>query len=379
MLTGQLLVTNEELRETSRNNGIGNEVCELNPVLMQELYKLRHDNKELQSKLSQTSVDALNELTKENEDLKYMNQSLQTKWSETKDALAAANNHIQNLFAEIAFLKKEIADLNQCKAQLESKNEDCLNQIKSLTTTKENLEKQILMASADLEEEVMKRRKVERVKKQHETENQRLKLLQATTGGEAVVTNADYEAAAKEIRSMQEQLDSANQEISRLKSVLDSNGCKDAISLASGSDGSSTRTLLKPHRSSTAMGHNALSSHHHGSQVNSYLEQVELNDRRIEQLEREKREILSRALEDNKEKVELTQKLMVMDKECSNLRTELRKITLDKERVERKLNLNGLEDVEKGSSHSGSILTASVDKENILVTKKRKLNATLEI
>lgn len=69
------------------------------------------------------------------------------------------------------------------------------------------------------------------------------------------------------------------------------------------------------------------------------IDQSEIVDKRIEQLSKEKRELIAKSLEGNKEKMELSQKLIQAEKEVTSLKTKLTKVTLDKERLERKITL----------------------------------------
>lgn len=192
--------------------------------------------------------------------------------------------------------------------------------------------------SAELEEELQKRRRLDRTKRMLETENQRLKvqLGGAAEGGNQPL-NGDFTLAAKELRSMQEQIDGQQQEITALRQQLqmasrasdgssDEAGGQQVSSLHSRAVRVGVSASLKP-----ATAGNASQS------IQSFIEQTEFNDKRIEQLNREKREILSKCMEDGKEKVELGQRLAAVDKENNALRTELRKIMLEKERLERRM------------------------------------------
>lgn len=67
-----------------------------------------------------------------------------------------------------------------------------------------------------------------------------------------------------------------------------------------------------------------------------YLEQTEVIDKRVEQLIREKRELLSKNLEENKERIEISQKLIASEREVRNLKAKVTKMTLEKERAERR-------------------------------------------
>lgn len=378
-LSSQLSCTSEELRTQQRGSGIGEGVSEFNPVLMQELMKLREENTNLQSQLQATSVETLERLSKENADLSIMNQSLIEKWNTTKSDLQHANQCIESLESELAKtkmdyeiylmnLKQDHSNLTeQLREELRQNKEEYKNTISQLTDNYENelaqlkeqhqkdiealqdqhrkelarlhgeREKEVEAMklqhdrlSIDLEEEKNKRRKVERLKKLFESESQRQKLqLSALQNGSQGLGNgdsADLQTAAKEMKTMQEQLNAAQAEIHTLKALLENTATSASVSAG----GSSTHgKALKPSSSSSSSGSSVM--------IHTYLEHAEVTDKRIEQLEREKRDILSRALEDNKEKMELSQKLLFMDKENHSLKTEVRKLTLEKERIERKL------------------------------------------
>ena len=68
------------------------------------------------------------------------------------------------------------------------------------------------------------------------------------------------------------------------------------------------------------------------------LQQNELySEKRIGQMQKEKREMIARNLEENKEKIELSQKLLLCEREVTTLKTKLTKATLENERLERKM------------------------------------------
>lgn len=74
-----------------------------------------------------------------------------------------------------------------------------------------------------------------------------------------------------------------------------------------------------------------------GGVYGGYLEQTEVIDKRVEQLIREKRELLSKNLEENKERIEISQKLICSEREVRNLKAKVTKMTLEKERSERRI------------------------------------------
>ena len=190
-----------------------------------------------------------------------------------------------------------------------------------------------------------------------------------------MATSRDIDKVIKELKSMQQELNEANKEISFLRSrgncsLVDGregattsaapgeqsrnenpSNARNCASIASSNGGSnsslqSNTSLKGPSRVLRPL-HGATSSSRADmegedsqsslSQPQGFLEQAELSDKRIDQLTKEKREMISKTLEENKEKMELTQKLLVSEKEVATLRTELRKAMLEKERAERKL------------------------------------------
>ena len=74
-----------------------------------------------------------------------------------------------------------------------------------------------------------------------------------------------------------------------------------------------------------------------GGTYGGYLEQTDMVDKRVEQLTREKRDLLSKNLEENKERVEVSQKLIASEKEIRTLKSKITKMTLEKERAERRV------------------------------------------
>jgi hypothetical protein len=406
ILQDELMETMEELREKSRGNGIGEGLCELNPGLMAEFRRLQNENHELKSKLSSTSEENLSKLEKELRDEKFMSKSLNDKWNQTKDALTKANQEISRLNSVRLNLEEQLKQLKAqfsenmimceqelitrawnhrtfCEAQqmqfsneIDALNKQSTERINELTTNfsneiqmnleqfekeKATLNEQIQLIIRDLEDEKVKRRKAERLKELFQSESQRQKLQlsimndpnnSSSTGGGSG-NNLDFDIAAKELKTMQQSLDTANKEIAQLKSLLDCQSKMTPMSSATQSTGNittTTKSLLqtKPQRvlpQSSGNNHHistGQSNNNAGHSMFSYLEQSEVTDKRIEQLEREKREILSRSLEDNKEKMELSQKLLFLDKENSSLKNEIRKVILEKERMERKMLKNNV-------------------------------------
>eukprot|EP01039_Chlorochromonas_danica_P005224 gene5224-5755_t len=374
-LTQELQQTSEQLRTQTRYQGIGEGISELNPILMQELHKLRTENADLIAKIARCSTDSLMQLEKEIGDVKCINSNLQQKWSQTKDQLQAAE-------AMIVLLNEQLCTERQAaKEQIQSLQEN-MQTLQSQYESRLAVETQRVMTiSGELEEEVLKRRRLERTKRLLDTELQRLKvqLNGANSAGEGgcLPLSGDYALAAKEMKSMQEQIDQQQIEIASLKQQLH---CSGAMAMAVAADSSSvpvgTKRPLQPCvggsegigatptsglraralRSANAQTVGGSATASASQSIQSFIEQTELNEKKLEQLNREKREILSKSLEDNKEKMELGQKLVIAEKENIFLKNELRKVRLEKERLERKLMKEGDASVDKENYAAGLVL-----------------------
>lgn len=274
-------------------------------------------------------------------------------------------------------------------AQLEETHDEAIADLQQRhTAALAEAEQRLVLLQADLDQEVVKRRKVERLKKLYETESQRQRLqlqhltaAQESNGG-AGFAHGDFDVAAKEIRTLQEKLDEAHRELHQWKTQAASgvvvtvgvdkenlskshanalaaatmatvagSSSTTAASAAGASSTSSLRKpplrLLNPSTSSGLAGGasnglgNASTAKVNPAAMINYAEQAELHDKQLEQLAREKRELLTKSLEENKEKMELSQRLLALDKENAQLKADLRKRTLEKERLERNLIKSG--------------------------------------
>jgi hypothetical protein len=170
----------------------------------------------------------------------------------------------------------------------------------------ERLTKREAELGADIEEERIKRRKVEREKKFFEAEVHRHKT-QAQSSGTG--SSQEVESAAKEMKSMQMELDAAYKELERLR-------VRNEGAAADGNSASRIRTASQSAASTGAAS--------------------DLNAKKVEQLTRERRELIAKSLEENKEKLDLSQKLLTAEKELTSLKMKVTKLTLEKERMERK-------------------------------------------
>lgn len=516
-LAEELKATSEQLRSAERSNGLTNNgVNEFNPVLMQEMEKLKSENKELTERIALCSVDHLQSLEKKLSDQESVVNSLQKKWIATKDSLEEARQNIHSLNAQLLHLNEEYAalqyrfdesvrlsaeELHSLKAAhlitLTTTQEAAAQQLKETVDTYEeekaelssslenmttkfttthtelitlqgqhedltvqffesekkrkldtlefeqkfsrqktefdtevsNLSEQLQQnqqessatinrlkaeqkarmnsMASDYEEECGKRRKSDRAKKFFEAEVQRLKIqlqVAMTSSGDsgaAASVGTDVKAALREIKSMQQQLDAAHAEIAALRSMEGGDSSSSSSKLLHSSSSSSSasssyssskigvlgstesrRAKLASLRGSMGLGvsgdsemmsgnsaaASAPTMHSHGQDGHEgkgngssgsnggvgggYLEHAELTDRRVDQLKREKRGMLSKTLEEGKEKMEMSQKLLMNEKEISSLKTDVRKLTLEKERLERKM--MKLTESSKGSSSTAA-------------------------
>lgn len=447
-LSHQLQLASEEMREQSRYQGIGEGMNEFNSTLVQELNLLKQEKEQMTALLSASSVESLEKLTKENEESKLLITSLQQKLFMTKNTLQETQQQLASTQQTLFVTKTNYAtSMEEFKATQGLAEEDRrsgrrrhLENVYLLTTQQETMIKQLkhsqsiameeleqrtkqeityqqqlaLQHQLQLDEESMKRKKSERLKKFYESESQRYKLQcqllsnssqqDGTSNGLFGITNTNSSntvaVSNEEMNIMHNQLHNAQTEIAHLKEqlsqqqqqlpvlttaaavlIFDENAppAMTAIPAASTTSQSlkvsaSSRiaaarsSLSRPASRVTTQAANAStkalrgtdSASGKGTSMQCFLEQTELNDKRLEQFAREKKELVSRSLEDKKEKNELSQKLLMVDKENESLKKELRKLTLDKERMERQMMKNGI-----ALPPSSSTLTSrSFEKEN---------------
>lgn len=215
----------------------------------------------------------------------------------------------------------------------------------------------------DLEEERHKRRKVEREKKFFESEaknnkNQLLVAGGAGGGGGGI----EVESALRELKTMQTALDAANAEIAALRAA----GCSSAAQATEGpgsSSGTSTaagglssrplRVKTGAERESTASATATTAA-----SFSNYFEHNGLVEKRLEQADRERRQLIAQNLEESKNKMELQQKLLMSEKEVAALKREKSKLTLEKERLHSQLSKLGKEPVDAQVDENANINTS---------------------
>lgn len=298
---------------------------------------LRHGSllDETNCRLTQTKT-FLGEKTIELAEMTDENSSLLSNLTETQSKLNESENkrkrHEEETELEIVTLKKRhIDDITALKEAEEQRAAELASQHESSIEAEISRTRQ---AQADLEEERLKRRRVEREKKLHESEAHRYKSQLQTSGSSG---GGDVESALKEIKSMEKQLDAANAELALYKSSSGGN-CKESGSTlsrnSSAGPSSSGPLRIKP-------------SEGNGTFYGGFIEQSDLSDKRVEQITREKRELLAKYLEESKEKGEVQQKLILSEKEIASLKSKMTKVILDKERLERKIALSKEKAIDK--------------------------------
>lgn len=288
----------------------------------------------------------------------------------------------------------DVKSLNECKNHLEASLQLTQEKLaKEITARKESIEshrsavqrmtvehdsqitaeqEKVRSLTADLESEKMKRRRVERERKllDEEVHKAKMQLQVAGTG-----SGHDVEAALQELKMMQQQLNAAENEVHRLRSggaicssgsapsSLSSHSTSGVVVMTSAAPGTGTTsnktepTRALPHSTSrsgtgsaggiSSNGIGAASRILPGSGVShsttngigsktGFQESVDLNERKIAQMQKERRELIAKNLEDNKEKHDLAQQLLQSEEKVKAMRRKVTDIELEKERMERK-------------------------------------------
>lgn len=299
-------------------------------------------------------------------------------------------------------LKETRCKLEETEANVVSINEDNKRKVEELSTTYQEEVKAVVekgkrkiaemenehaialdlenrkvnSLAADVEEEKLKRRRVDRERRFYESEMQKyksqLQVASASGGGGSL----EVEGAIKEMKIMQAQLDASQLEVRRLReqvTLLESANVDVNVALSYRGDSldshvntsssaevdgvgeleSQTQHLSsrQPQRIRvTASREKTLTASHvtaskKADNISAYVEQTELLEKRIEQMTRERREMISKNLEENKEKMEMSQKLLQSEREFAALKAKMTKITLEKERLERRIAKGEMENV----------------------------------
>ena len=284
----------------------------------------------------------------EKQSLFAANEDLETRQSNIQSQLSTVKNQVSKLTSEKETaesnlivineqadrMKEELLSINQRHVmELNEKElewEGRISQIKEQQTQQQfALDEKVAAVvvasnkrqselSGELDEERVKRRKIEREKKLLEQELHRYKSQAQTAGAGGA---DEVEAAMNEIKRMQSELDNANAELDVLRAAKGE--AQDAVVTTR----SQSRSLIS-------------------SNV------VVTNDKRIEQLTKERRELIAKSLEENKEKMQLAQRLLAAEKELAAAKGRLTKLTLENERNARKLNNAGVCTVDENLTNS---------------------------
>ena len=255
--------------------------------------------------LEQLLVEARNEIEKKSSE-KSAVEALLTSISEEAEFLRGEVIEINDRHIE----ELKVKDRELASALSKFQEELVQNQLaidEKLAASAEASKKKLLELSSELDDEKLKRRKIEREKKYFEQELHRFKNQAQTSGSGAI----EVETAVSELKRMQSELDSANAELKQLRDFVEEER------------GESTITTRSKSKTNTGTGKSAVN---------------DLQDMRVDQLVRERRELIAKSLEENREKMQLAQKLLAAEKEITTLKGKVTKLTLANERHERKLN-----------------------------------------
>jgi chromosome segregation ATPase len=198
-------------------------------------------------------------------------------------------------------------------------------------------EERLRSMQADMDEEQVKRRRIEREKRVLESDIQRYKT-QSQTNHAGSMNSENMDVVMKEFKIMQQELENARVEIIALRSGASTKQATSSDSIDSNarseSAGGASR-LSRPVRL-RVLSVESSTSNHDPSYAN-YLDVAEMNDRKLDILAKEKRELLAKNLECEKEKTSMNQQLLQSEKEISSLKSKVTKLTLENERLERRI------------------------------------------
>jgi len=254
------------------------------------------------------------------------------------------------------------ADVNNLQAQLKDTGESLSDMTNNYNTTSTNLTKmtsdfdayktesmyKMDELNAILDEERVKRRRVEREKKVFENTSSRTRV-----NGSAINVDMDsLDAAREEMKNMQHQLDVANMKIRDLEAGGSSGSSNGSSSSGSGLAERKTRSstvstrrtrsgtgAVRVRTTAESQSYTDITDNSNGDYLSSgdmVSGSGSASDRRLDQLLREKREWIATKLQEDKEKMEISQKLLAKEKEVTNLKSQNTKLTLERERWERK-------------------------------------------
>lgn len=293
---------------------------------------------------------------------------------------------LESARASIANMEQQIRDLNtQFERDLVAAKEnhsaivDLLkkNELKRLedmdrkhSSVIQSKDIEISATSSELDLEKKKRRRTEREKRILEGDVHKYKTQAQINSSTASGSNAEVTEVLKEMKAMQKTIDQISEENVYLRNMaqLSAGPAEQSAPtgegllmggagrvLAGGTQRRSTRLHHSERDAIPSGGGNVCSSG--TASFGDYLEQTDISDKRMEQLVREKREIMAKNLEESKEKMELAQKLLQSERENSQLKSKVTKLTLENERYQRKVML--------GADKAKSLIAKAVTEENV--------------
>jgi hypothetical protein len=337
-----------------------------------------------------------NEVTNLMNDLEHMTSNYQ----EMKELYENSQELIQKHEATIAHWTEKYSTFQiQSEKQLQLLREETEKEIKrcdekfheQLTSVTQDhshelsLEKRRFESLEDeMETERSKRRKVERERKYYENEalkyRNQYELFSSGNMNSSELNAKEMSSVIKEMKTMQDQLDHSREEVKRLQDQLsfiqstggggrsmtsiapsrgmtsssseelgvsDENNETDSDSVVisqlqqQGIHSGPTRQAQRVRLQSTSVTSSTSSFRSNTTDLSAYIEQTELLERKIEQMNRERRELIAKNIEENKEKVELNQRLLQHEREFTNLKSKFVKLELEKERLERRIAKGG--------------------------------------
>jgi hypothetical protein len=267
----------------------------------------------------------------EAEALSVTKNNLERSLKETLDNLGAAKQTMAD--DAVAHAEEVVGLKRKYKEDIQSQYEEAQSQFVALQEKcDESIRQEINKVNAvtlELEEERIKRRRVERDKKYHENQSHRHKMMaNANSGAVGAEGAATSSIAVKEFKRMEQELEAARSEIAELRAS--GAVCDGVVAGTAAGVGVGSATRLSTRSSSRTGSSSAPSSAISASEL-------DLVDKRCMQLTQEKRELLAKQMQEDQEKLELNQKLIASEKECAALKSKVTRANLEKERLERSL------------------------------------------
>jgi hypothetical protein len=350
----------------------------------------------LQKNLENEVIHLYTDLEKKTVDYEEMKES----YVSSQEVVQSQQETIEHWTQEYSSLESQTKEeMNLLREETEKEVKRCDEkfqlQLTSLTQDHSHelsLEKRRFESLEDeMEAERSKRRKVERERKYYENEalkyRNQYELFSSGNMNSSELNAKEMTSVIKEMKTMQEQLDHSREEVKRLQdqlSFIQSTGAgaaggamtslelpgvvdeqreseADLVAVSSqqqqqGIHSGPTRQAQRIRLQSTtatssssssassstlSSSSTAVSFRSNTTDLSAYIEQTELLERKIEQMNRERRELIAKNIEENKEKVELNQRLLQQEREFTTMKSKFVKLELEKERLERRIAKGG--------------------------------------